>query len=1091
MEQADEKRKPKKTRGFFWRVFLGLGSTFIMFGVLAGAVVALLSGQTLQAPDWVAERLESSLNSEIAPATVSIGSVELTFQSDSAPSVSIRDVEVFDAQSQNLAIVPKARFAIDRARILDGQFKLEAIQIDGLSISLTRLIDGELDVALGQDNATPAVGGSPAEIVDSLNGLFAAPGLEALQSIVATNVSLSVTDQKAGRFWDVTDGSMAVTRQDQGAEARLSFVTQSSKSERALVEFNVFANDEGLGAQLGMRIEDIATVELGDWGPALEWLKLMDAPASGAMRVEIDDVGKLADVNVALDIGVGQIALPGFESPVSLQEGRVYFRFNPETGIVFLDDLRIDSEILSFSSDGQLLQTEGDSGPEVIAQVGFANLVVGTEPIAFENALQFETASADIRVTFDPVRIDIGQVSLFEGESEIRLKGQIKPDPSGLTLNLDLQAFALKTEDLLKLWPLDEGPLTRTWLAENLIAGLFDDASIAVRIAPERPPVFDVGFTFSEVSLSYLPEQPPLVDLQGYGSISSSRLTVVADRGFVRPTPSTSLNASGTVFVIEDIDAEPNIVDLTLNVSGPIEGQLDMLDREPFEFLKRSGQSAKLATGMASTQGKVVFPLVDIIPDEQIKYSIRAQATEVFSDVIVEGYTIASEALQISADRLDGLRIGGIATFGGVPIEGEWVLPLDENSNGSSRLTGAIEVSQFASDSLGLGLPDGTFSGKGLGRIEVDFPPDQTPKLRFFSDLNQVGVSAPAIGWFKSQDRTGSLEVLADLSDPPSVTKLTLQAPGLEAEGNISLSSSGDLDRAEFQNVQVGGWFNGPVALVGRGPDRPFDVAVTGGRMDLRSSNVGTSSGNDAGDLDVRLDRLVISESISLTNLIGDFDPQRGMSGRFTGRVNGRSPITGELFPSKHGTAVKIWGKDGGAILRDVGLLETGHGGAMELTLQPRSKEGFYDGFLKIDKIRVRDAPAMADLLNAISVVGLLEQLNGDGILFAEVDGKFILTPDEVLVQNSRAVGASLGLTMDGTYDLNGDVLDMQGVVTPVYAINGIGSLISRPGEGVIGISYKMGGSSDDPNVSVNPLSLLTPGFLRDIFRKPSPKIEE
>ena len=37
-------------------------------------------------------------------------------------------------------------------------------------------------------------------------------------------------------------------------------------------------------------------------------------------------------------------------------------------------------------------------------------------------------------------------------------------------------------------------------------------------------------------------------------------------------------------------------------------------------------------------------------------------------------------------------------------------------------------------------------------------------------------------------------------------------------------------------------------------------------------------------------------------------------------------------------------------------------------------------------------------------------------------------------------------------------------------------------GEGLIAFNYAVKGSYDDPKVSVNPLSALTPGFLRGIF---------
>ena len=91
------------------------------------------------------------------------------------------------------------------------------------------------------------------------------------------------------------------------------------------------------------------------------------------------------------------------------------------------------------------------------------------------------------------------------------------------------------------------------------------------------------------------------------------------------------------------------------------------------------------------------------------------------------------------------------------------------------------------------------------------------------------------------------------------------------------------------------------------------------------------------------------------------------------------------------------------------------------------------------------------------------------------------------------AVGPSLGLTMSGyeRYGKKRNTVNVNGLVSPVYIINGvvkaiplIGTVLGgEKGEGVFGVSYKVQGDSSNPRVSVNPLSLLTPGVFRKIFR--------
>ena len=63
----------------------------------------------------------------------------------------------------------------------------------------------------------------------------------------------------------------------------------------------------------------------------------------------------------------------------------------------------------------------------------------------------------------------------------------------------------------------------------------------------------------------------------------------------------------------------------------------------------------------------------------------------------------------------------------------------------------------------------------------------------------------------------------------------------------------------------------------------------------------------------------------------------------------------------------------------------------------------------------------------------------------------------------------------------------MQGVISPIYLLNGIGAVFTRRGEGLFGFNYTLRGTSAKPDIGVNPLSIITPGMFRDLFRGPAP----
>jgi len=125
-----------------------------------------------------------------------------------------------------------------------------------------------------------------------------------------------------------------------------------------------------------------------------------------------------------------------------------------------------------------------------------------------------------------------------------------------------------------------------------------------------------------------------------------------------------------------------------------------------------------------------------------------------------------------------------------------------------------------------------------------------------------------------------------------------------------------------------------------------------------------------------------------------------------------------------------------------------------------------------------------------MTLYGLVEVMQGPGLGFSRLVAPFRLAGDTLELSDARAFSPSLGLTMKGRIDLDAETLDMQGTIVPAYFFNAllgdlplIGKLFSpERGGGVFAASYTLRGPLQDPQVFVNPLAALTPGFLRGLF---------
>jgi hypothetical protein len=182
---------------------------------------------------------------------------------------------------------------------------------------------------------------------------------------------------------------------------------------------------------------------------------------------------------------------------------------------------------------------------------------------------------------------------------------------------------------------------------------------------------------------------------------------------------------------------------------------------------------------------------------------------------------------------------------------------------------------------------------------------------------------------------------------------------------------------------------------------------------------------------------------------------------------------------------------DMGFAYRAVTGVDNVRGGQVEGHGTWQAASGRAEVVVKAKDFQVVKLGPMARLLSSAgSLRGMAEMLNGDGVSFTGLESPLTIVDGRLYIAESRAAGPSLGITAKGTIELADGTMDLDGVIVPSYGLNSMLSnvpvlgqlLASRPGEGVLGLTYSMNGPSDQPRVGVNPLSALTPGILRRIF---------
>lgn len=1089
--QTDTQVRARPRHKWLPRLLWSLGAAFVLFAATMGALQWSV-GRDFVAPAWLRDEAEARINRGAGDLSVRVGEIVARVEEGWRPRVILRDVDVARPDGQPLVSLANVDAGLAMAPLLRGKVQPARIRFSGASLRLRRQADGSFDIAFGDTLAPVGQGATLGQLMKGLDDLMQRAGFAALRRIEAEALTLRYEDMRLGRGWTVDGGRLRLQRSGDVLDLSADFALLGGGDSVTTLELNYDSVIGETAAQFGVNVSDMSAQDIAVHSPALAWLDVLRAPISGAMRVAVDDDGQLGPLSAALQIDAGVLQPTDETRPIPFESLRAYMTYVPAEQRLVFDDLTLVSKWATARAEGVSVMKGIESGwpNEFISQLTLTEISANPGDL-YPEAVVLEGADADLRLRLDPFDLEIGRMTVRDQGHVVQLGGRLQATPDGWVLGVRGAMDAAEPDRVLALWPEEAAPRARSWIVENTDSATLRDIELAYRSVPREGPDLYLGLGFEEANFRYLKGFPHISGASGQASLRDSRFVVTADGGQVVAPQGGRVDIAGTTFVVPDVRIREAPATVMLRAKSTITAALSLLDLDPFNFLTRAGQPVTLADGRADIDGKIDIRLKKGLKPDEVQVVASARLLDTRSDKIVPGRVIAAKALDVTVEN-DLLRIEGPGRIGKVPFDAAWESPLGKDAGGS-RVTGEVELSQLFADEFNIGLPDGSFSGQAPATIAIELPKDEAPVFSLRSDLQGLGLALPQIGWSLPQNRAGTLEVAGLLGTPPRIDRLFLDAPGLRAGGTIRLTEDGQMAEARFDRVQAGDWLDAPVTLTGRGAGAPPAVAVTGGTVDLRRTSVGGggSGASGGGPITLALDRLQISQGIALTDFRGEFSATRGMDGSFTGRVNGAAQVTGRVVPRDGRSAFRILSDDAGAVFAAAGLLKRARQGKMDLTLLPAGESGSYDGFLTVNQVRLREAPALAELLNAVSVVGLLEQLSGTGILFNEVEAEFRLTPDRVIVTSSSAVGASLGISMDGTYDMASDQMDMQGVFSPLYLLNGIGSVLTRKGEGLIGFNYLLTGTAEAPRVQVNPLSILTPGMFREIFRRPAPKVTQ
>jgi hypothetical protein len=964
-------------------------------------------------------------------------------------SVRVSGIQVRDETGALRHELPDVSVTLSLSQLLSGSIAPNEVTIRDPRIVLERDQNGVVSLAMGHLAEAGAGDGQGGELLGKLLGTENDPGLFAsLRTIVISGGHLTILDRQLNLTWDMRDVGINLRRIGRiGAEVE-GTATLVLPGQNGTVPVRISGRASGTGPTLEghLVLPEVEPARLAKLMPALAPLGLIDALVSLDIHGSFDTAaGTPAQLSLDLRVGAGSVALA------------------PERRLRFAG-----------------LEVQASGSPEELR----------LDRLAL--TLPMPAASRMGAAPTSPVITAAGRAALQGG----RWKGSLQ-----IGLN------RIEAAELPAYWPPELGPHAREWVLENLTAGTMSGGQFA--LAAESAEDLS-GFVLKDASgtmrvdratVHWLRPIPPMENIAATLRLGLKEITIQADTG---RQSGTNLTTPGTTIRLFALDTNSEQLEITGRLRGPVAEAVAVIRHPRLKLFEKRPLELKEPGGQIDATIRLAFPLLVDIPDEAIRVAVQAKLTGFRMADVVAGQRLERGTVDLNVDKAH-LRATGNAQVGGIPAR--LAVDMDFRDGPANQMIERVQASaqtDLASlQRLGLdleGLAQGPVAIEAL--LEKRRTGDARVNVR--ADLRGAEMTLTPLAWRKppGQPATAQAELRLAGDTLRGLESLRVEAPQFSLRGSGSFTSDNRLERLQIAEAIVGqSRFAGEVRPPLR-PGTPLLVRLNGPLLDLgpvmdAPDPVRQLETTPAADVvvDARFERVLLGGQRFLTALRGEIRADGDgvlRQARLAGRVGATVPFELAVTPSGAGRDLKLTSDDAGALLAAFDVVQQIRGGRMSIDghWATNRADAVMNGTAELQDFVVMDAPVIGKLLQTLTIYGVFDALRGPGLNFSQLTAPFTLTPRMLTVRDARAFSASLGLTLQGNLDRERKLLDMKGTVVPAYALNTalgrlplIGRLFSlERGGGLFAMSFAVKGPLADPQISTNPLSILTPGMLRGLF---------
>ncbi len=1006
-----------------------------------------------------------------------------------------RRLTVRDAAGRTVLSAPTGKIALDPFAAFLAQVKVRRLELDGLSMRLRVAQDGALSIAVsGDDSAAPIALPNSGSGLGSLNlaaliraGAEAMAGAaQAVDRLTLANGRFRIDNDATHRSVTYSDFSLVFDHSGEEANAKIS---ATGPTGPWTIEARATVGD---APTLALEARDVSLADLEAFDKKPPPL-FAEGPISFKFDSRLAPDETLQSLTGRFAMGAGEVRLNNPDArPFLLDEASGKIDWVGDAKRLRFSDLAILAGETHINAHGWLSPPPDPAGAWAFRlkskDTRFGPERRGEAPVVINSLV------ADARFLALESRFVLDGLTVRGPTVDGSLKAEVAPDGPGVSLKLGIDIKPSVTPDVIRLWPQFINPDVRDWCSQNLHGGQIQgtmaanwtaadlDAMDHKRAVPRES--VHGAFSARDIGVDLMPGLPMMVSGQSSGTFTGRDFTVTGDHATMTLSPTRRIQADNLVFTIPDTTPR-EIVDgqSRAHLTGTADALADLLSREPLR--KQAGLQIDPATIKGQAEGDLVLDLKlgkTAKPDDT-QFHATGALTSLTLDKFIGDDKFDQATISVEADRNNLKMAGDGQLFGAATRIDVSRAPGDE---GSATLTLTLDAAQRAKRGLNFGWLTGPLPIKlkaPLSRASADVEIDLTP----------AGIDNPVPGFAKAAGKPGkaAFQVKPAPEGGASLNAIAVDFGTALIRGSADAAADGSILAARLTQARISAGDDFKADIVNsasvikatvRGATldaRPFIKSLTG------AGSPSAGSGPDF-DIDMKIATAVGANKQTIGNLELNASRRGGVDrlALLRGRI-GQGAVTAS---GDAGGDLRLTSSDAGALARFADLYSRMEGGNLDLTLRGGGDSSL--GAATITNFVLKDEPAFRQLVAAGQAQAPGVEVDPSSVRFQRMTMAFERSPGVLDIQDAVIYNPNMGLTTEGRINFARNEIDVSGTFVPAYSVNSLLNKIPLVGvllgggqnEGVFGISYRVRGPINAPQVSINPLSAIAPGILRKII---------